>query len=71
MSAHMLDAFFRMEHAPMRPLLQQASDAIIAGNVPIQPQVGYVCNFHIILIFQSENSQQERRRSHSLCVCKL
>jgi len=38
MSAHMLDAFFRMEHAPLKPLLQQASDAIVNGNVPIQPQ---------------------------------
>jgi len=38
MSAHMLDAFFRMEHAPLKPLLQQASDAIVHGSIPIQPQ---------------------------------
>ena len=41
MSAHMLDAFFRMEHAPLKPLLQQASDAIVHGSIPIQPQVSY------------------------------
>ena len=29
-----------MEHAPLKPLLQQASDAIVKGNVIIQPQVG-------------------------------
>ena len=39
MSAHMLDAFYSMEDAPLKPLLQQASDAIVKGNVAIQPQV--------------------------------
>nr|XP_018671125.1 uncharacterized protein LOC100177535 [Ciona intestinalis] len=38
MAAHMFDAFYRMEHAPARPLLQKASDAITDGNIPVQPQ---------------------------------
>nr|CAB3244805.1 FAST kinase domain-containing protein 2 [Phallusia mammillata] len=38
MAAHMFDAFYRMEHAPMRQLLQQGSNAIVHGDIPLQPQ---------------------------------
>ncbi|XP_039262477.2 FAST kinase domain-containing protein 2, mitochondrial-like [Styela clava] len=37
-AAHMFDAFYRMEYAPNRAVLQMASDVIVKSSIPIQPQ---------------------------------
>lgn len=37
-AAHMFDAFYRMEYAPNRAILQTASDVIVKSTIPIQPQ---------------------------------
>lgn len=37
-AAHMFDAFYRMEYAPNRSVLQTASDVIVQSAIPIQPQ---------------------------------
>lgn len=43
-AAHMFDAFYRMEYAPSRSLLQSASNVIVNGDISVQPQVlfGYI-----------------------------
>lgn len=38
-AAHMFDAFYRMGYAPSRDLLQKASNVIVNGEIPVQPQV--------------------------------
>lgn len=37
-AAHMFDAFYRMEYAPNRAILQTASEVIVSSDIPIQPQ---------------------------------